>query len=91
MHFPWSRSNILALSKLLNITKYRYFNKIGYSFKAGAWLILTEVLYTVARLVQRPRVELQTDDGKDEDGEHDEKADLHEGREGLQDGLQHDL
>ena len=53
--------------------------------------MLTEILYAVAGLVQRPRVELQPDDGKDEDGEHDKKADLHERGQSLEDGLQDDL
>ena len=53
--------------------------------------MLTEILYAVAGLVQRPRVELQPNDGEDEDGEHDEEADLHQRRQSLEDGLQHNL
>ena len=41
--------------------------------------------------MQRPGVELQPDDGEDHDGEHDEEANLHEGGEGLDDGLHHNL
>ena len=41
--------------------------------------------------MEGPGVELQPDDGKDDDGEHDQKADLHEGRQGLDDRLQHNL
>ncbi len=41
--------------------------------------------------MQRPRVELQPDDGKDKDGEHDEEADLHERCQGLEDGLEDHL
>ena len=52
---------------------------------------LTEVLDAVAGLVQRAGVELEADDGEDEDGEHDEEGDLHERRQRLEDGLQHDL
>ena len=35
--------------------------------------------------------ELESDDGEDEDGEHDEEGDLHERRQRLEDGLEHDL
>ena len=60
--------------------------------RAASFLaLLTEVVDGVARLVERARVELEADDGEDEDGEHDEQADLHERRQGLQDGLQNDL
>ena len=41
--------------------------------------------------MERPRVELQSDDGEDEDGEHDEQPDLHERGQRLQDGLQNHL
>ena len=41
--------------------------------------------------MQSSRVELEADDGEDEDGEHDEEADLHQRGQRLQDGLQHDL
>ena len=37
------------------------------------------------------RVELETDDGEYEDGEHDEEADLHERSESLDDRLEDDL
>ena len=41
--------------------------------------------------MERPGVELEPDDGEDKDGEHDEECDLHERRQRLEDGLQHDL
>lgn len=44
-----------------------------------------------AGVVKLPAVELQTDDGKHEDGEEQEKADLEQWDHGLHDGLQHDL
>ena len=53
--------------------------------------MLTEVLNRVAGLVESSGVELQSDDGEDDDGKHDEEPDLHEGSQGLQDGLQDDL
>ena len=53
--------------------------------------MLTEVLYGVAGLVKSSGVELQPDDGEDDDGKHDEEPDLHEGGQGLQDGLEDDL
>ena len=52
---------------------------------------LTEVRNWVAGFVEGPGVELQPDDGEDEDGEHDQQADLHQRGQGLQDGLQDDL
>ena len=36
-------------------------------------------------------VELESDDGEDEDGEHDEQRDLHQRRQRLEDRLQHHL
>jgi hypothetical protein len=50
-----------------------------------------EVLDAVARFVERARVELEADDGKYENSEHDEKSDLHQRGQGLKDGLQHNL
>lgn len=44
-----------------------------------------------AGVVKLPAVELQTDDGKHEDGEEQEKADLEQWDHGLHDGLQHNL
>ena len=41
--------------------------------------------------MQGPGVELETDDCENEDGEHDQQADLHQRGQGLQDGLQDDL
>ena len=38
-----------------------------------------------------PGVELQPYDGEDEDSEHDQQADLHQGGQSLQDGFQNDL
>ena len=51
----------------------------------------TQVVNGVTSLVQSSRVELEADDGEDEDGEHDEEADLHQRGQRLQDGLQHNL
>lgn len=44
-----------------------------------------------AGVMKLPAVELQTDDGKHEDGEEQEKADLEQRDHGLHDGLQHNL
>ena len=52
---------------------------------------LTEVWEGVAGLVERPGVELQPDDGEDNDGEHYEEADLHQGSQRLDDRFQHNL
>lgn len=41
--------------------------------------------------MQRPRVELQPDDGEYDDGEQHQQPDLEQRRHGLDDGLQHDL
>lgn len=46
---------------------------------------LTQVLNAVAGLVQGTGVKLQSNNGKDENGEHDEQADLHQGCQGLED------
>lgn len=54
-------------------------------------MLLTQILDAVARLVQRPRVELEPDDGEDDDGEQHEQADLQQRRHCLDDGLEHDL
>ena len=47
--------------------------------------MLTEVSDVVACLVECPPVELEADDGEDEDGEHDEEPDLHERGQRLDD------
>lgn len=44
-----------------------------------------------AGLVKLPAVELQTDDGKHEDGKEQKEADLEKRDHGLHDGLQHNL
>lgn len=44
-----------------------------------------------AGVVKLPTVELQTDDGKHEDGEKQQKADLEQRYHGFHDGLQHNL
>lgn len=41
--------------------------------------------------MQLPAVKLQADDGKHENGEKEQQADLEERHHGLHDGLQHDL
>lgn len=37
---------------------------------------LTQVSDAVTGLVERPGIELEADNGEDQDGEHDEQADL---------------
>ena len=46
---------------------------------------LTKIVQRIAGLVESPRVELQPDNGKYEDGEHDEETDLHERSQRLDD------
>ena len=41
--------------------------------------------------MQGPGVELETDDCENEDGEHDQQADLHQRGEGLENWLKDDL
>ena len=41
--------------------------------------------------MQSSGVELKTNDGEDDDGEHDQEADLHQRGQGLQDGLEDHL
>jgi hypothetical protein len=51
----------------------------------------TEVIDTIAGPVKSPGVEFQADDGEDEDGEGDQKADLQEGLQCFENGLEDDL
>ena len=45
----------------------------------------------VTRFMQGPWVELQADDGKDEDGKHNKQPDLHQRGQSLENGLQDNL
>lgn len=45
----------------------------------------------VAGLVHPADEQLQTDDGVDDDDEHDQHADVQQGHHGLHDGVQHNL
>ena len=47
--------------------------------------LLTKIFQRIAGLVESSRVELQPDNGKYEDGEHDEETDLHEWSQRLDD------
>lgn len=55
---------------------------VDFTEDAGRWQ---------AGLVKLPTVELQTNDGKHEDGEEQKEADLEQRDHGLHDGLQHNL
>ena len=48
--------------------------------------MLTEVSDVVACLVERPPVELEADDGEDDDGKEEEEGDVDQGTDGLCDG-----
>ena len=52
---------------------------------------LTKVVYAVASLVQGSGVKFQTDDCKNENSKHDEKTNLHQGCQSLENGLQDHL
>ena len=52
---------------------------------------LTQVFDVVAGPVQCSGVELETDDGEDDDGEEKQKSDVDERTDGLADGAHHDL
>lgn len=54
-------------------------------------MLITWILALVASFVKGARVELEADDGEDDDREQNEKCDLEQRRHGLQDGLQDDL
>ena len=43
-------------------------------------------MYVIASFVERPRIELEPDDGKDDDGEEEEQGDVHQGADGLGNG-----
>ena len=43
------------------------------------WDKLTQILQAVAGLVESPSVELQSDDGEDEDSEEEKKGDVDKG------------
>ena len=48
--------------------------------------MLTEVSDVVACLVECPPVELEADDGEDDDGKEEEEGDVDQGTDGLRDG-----
>ena len=52
---------------------------------------LTQVFDVVAGPVQCSGVELETDDGEDDDGEEKQKSNVDERTDGLADGAHHDL
>ena len=41
--------------------------------------------------MQGSRIKLQSDDGKNENGEHNQESDLHKWSQGLKDGLEYNL
>ena len=47
------------------------------------WAALTEVHHVVTGPVERPGVELQADDGEDDDGEEEEQCDVDQGPDSL--------
>lgn len=61
------------------------------SFACFACWLTEDVWHWQAGVVELAAVELQTDDGKHEDGEEQQQANLQQGHHGLDDGLQHDL
>ena len=62
---------IVRLVFLLEInTKFEF----GYMIT----LLLTEIVNTVARFVEGSRIELETNNGENENGKHDKKTNLHE-------------
>ena len=54
-------------------------------------VILTEVVEAVARSVEGAGVELEADDGKDDDGEEQQQRDVDQGPDGLPDRAHHNL
>ena len=52
---------------------------------------LTQILQAVAGLVESPSVELQPDDGEDEDSEEEKKGDVDEGPNSFSNGAHHHL
>ena len=53
--------------------------------------MLTEVVEAVAGLVERPGVELEADNGKQEDGKEEEQGNVDQGTDGLPDRTHHHL
>ena len=60
-------------------------------FLVASCVILTEICDVVARGVERARVELQSDDGEDDDGKEQQQRNVDQGTDGLADGRHHDL
>ena len=52
---------------------------------------LTKIVDAETSLVQSSRIELKTDDGKNQNGKHDKETDLHKWRQSLENGLEHHL
>ena len=52
---------------------------------------LTQILQAVAGLVESPSVELQPDDGEDEDSEEEKKGDVDEGSNSFSNGAHNHL
>ena len=42
-------------------------------------LTLTKIVNSITSFVESTRVELETNDGENEDGKHDQQTDLHQG------------
>ena len=75
------------MSTSVNITS----GKVEISPEEESSEILTEVSDVIAGLVECSPVELEADDGKDDDGEEEEEGDVHQGTDGLRDGGHHHL
>ena len=64
--------------------------EIGHRFTAQLldvyYVYPTQVSDVIAGLVERPGVELKSDDGKDDDGEEEEQRNVDQGTDGLGDG-----
>ena len=55
------------------------------------WDKLTQILQAVAGLVESPSVELQSDDGEDEDSEEEKKGDVDKGSNSFSNGAHNHL
>ena len=75
------------MSTSVNITS----GKVEISSEEESSEILTEVSDVIAGLVECSPIELEADDGKDDDGEEEEEGDVHQGTDGLRDGGHHHL
>ena len=75
------------MSTSVNITS----EKIEISSEEESSEILTEVSDVIAGLVECSPIELEADDGEDDDGKEEEEGDVHQGTDGLRDGGHHHL